>query len=41
MSEALKEMILPELSELKLIIADKDAEIAELKRKLAEARGES
>lgn len=48
MSEVLKEMVLPELGELKVMIANKDAElaqkdmeIAELKRMLAEARGES
>ena len=36
MSEALKRMILPEFGELKDLLADKDAEIAELKRLLAE-----
>lgn len=43
MSEELKEMILPELGEVKRLfaesrteLADKDAEIAELKRLLAE-----
>lgn len=37
MSEALKRLVLPELGELKELLADKDAEIAELKRMLAEA----
>ncbi|MDE6620408.1 MAG: hypothetical protein K2K74_07990 [Lachnospiraceae bacterium] len=37
MSEALKRMILPELGELKELLADKDAEIAALRRMLAEA----
>ncbi len=36
MSEALKRMILPELGELKELLADKDAEIAALKRMLVE-----
>ena len=36
MSEALKRMILPELGELKELLADKEAEIAVLKRMLAE-----
>lgn len=38
MSEALKEMILPELGELKVIIANKDAELAENRAELAENR---
>lgn len=37
MSEALKRMVMPEYGELKDLIAAKDAEIAELKRKLEEA----
>lgn len=40
MSEALKEMILPELGELKVIIANKDAELAENRAELAENRAE-
>lgn len=40
MSEALKEMILPELGELKVIIANKDAELAENRAELAERQAE-
>jgi len=36
MSEALKEMILPELGELKIIIANKDAELEENRAELAQ-----
>ncbi len=40
MSEALKEMILPELGELKIIIANKDAELEENRAELEENRAE-
>lgn len=40
MSEALKEMILPELGELKVIIANKEAELAVNRAELAENRAE-
>ncbi len=40
MSETLKRMILPELRELKELLADKDAEIAVLKQILEKAKKE-
>ena len=40
MSEALKEMILPELGELKVMIANKDAELEENRAELEENRAE-
>ncbi|MDE5696186.1 MAG: DUF1090 domain-containing protein [Lachnospiraceae bacterium] len=40
MSEALKKMILPELGELKLVLADKEAEIADKEAEIADKEAE-